>query len=357
MTRAINVDSYFRERRGYTYEEHLLSQLGSELILASVRTVPEIIQACAGCEIVMVEHPDTPINEAAISDLTDCGLILKYAVGVDNVDLKAATNHGIVVCHIPNFCVEEVSDHAAAMLLALARGVVPYNDSVRWRGWGEFKPEPPMRRLRNRILGLVGFGRIARRFAEKIRGFGLKVLVFDPYVDQQTAQSLGATLVSVEELFAQSDFVSVHTPLTQQTHHSIGADLLKLMRPTSFIINTSRGPVIDEVALCTVLQDCSIAGAALDVTEVEPLPASSPLRTLHNVLITPHCAANSVESLNDLRYTGAASLEAYCKGYLPEFIANPSVRPKRSLRPWKEFAANNTRLVRLDSAGKLIESI
>jgi D-3-phosphoglycerate dehydrogenase / 2-oxoglutarate reductase len=357
MTRAINVDSYFRDSRGYTYEEHLLNKLGSELILASVRTVPEIIQACAGCEIVMVEHPDTPINEAAIGGLPDCNLILKYAVGVDNVDLQAATNYGIVVCHIPNFCVEEVSDHAAAMLLALARQVVPYNDSVRGGGWAEFTPEPPMRRLRNRVLGLVGFGRIARRFAEKMRSFGVKVLVFDPFIDQQTAQSQGATLVSREELFAQSDFVSVHTPLTQQTRHSIGADLLKLMKPTSSIINTSRGPVIDEVALSTILQENRIAGAALDVTEVEPLPASGPLRKLHNVLITPHCAANSVESLNDLRYTGAASLEAYCKGYLPEFVANPGVRPKQNLKPWKEFAASDNRLVRLDPEGKLVESI
>ena len=132
---------------------------------------------------------------------------------------------------------------------------------------------------------------------------------------------------------------------------------MKLMKPTSFIINTSRGPVIDEAALCEVLEKRRIAGAGLDVTEMEPLASSSPLRTLDNVVVTPHCAANSVESLNDLRYTGAESLEAYCRGYFPEFIANPGVRPKRMLKSWKEFAASDNRLVREDAAGKLIETI
>ena len=187
-------------------------------------------------------------------------------------------------------------------------------------------------------------------------GFGVTVLTHDPFIDRQTAEANDVTQVSVEKLFAESDFVSVHTPLTKETHHLIGSRLLSLMKPTSFLVNTSRGPVIDEAALFVALRDRRIAGAALDVTEIEPLPASSPLRGLDNVILTPHYAASSVESLDALRYTGAASIEAYCKGYWPEFVANPEVKRKYNLKPWKEFAASGNRLVRLDAAGQLVDS-
>jgi D-3-phosphoglycerate dehydrogenase / 2-oxoglutarate reductase len=353
--KIINIDSYFKDIRGYQYEDRLVRALGSTLILATLRTEAEIIQACAGCEVVLLEHPYTPLSAAVINDLKDCALIVKYSVGLDNVDVSAATGQGIVVCHAPYFCVEEVSDHAVALILSLARKVVQFNDHVHRVGWGGMALVPPIRRTRNRILGLVGFGRIARLVAQKMSGFGVTILTHDPFVDAQTAEANGAALVSMEKLFAESDFISVHTPLTKETHHLIGSALLGRMKPTSFLVNTSRGPVIDEAALVLALLDKRIAGAALDVTETEPLPASSPLRTLNNVIITPHCAANSVDSLNDLRYTGAASIEAYCKGYWPEFAANSQVRPRHDLKPWKEFAASENRLVRLDAAGQLVD--
>jgi D-3-phosphoglycerate dehydrogenase / 2-oxoglutarate reductase len=355
--KIINVDSYFKDIRGYGYEERLAHKLGASLILATVHTEAEIIAACSGCEIILVEHADTPINKDVIDRLDACRLIVKYAVGIDNVDVSAATGRGIVVCHTPNFCVEEVSDHAVALLLALARRVVQFNDHVRAGGWAELTIEPPLRRTRNRVLGLVGFGRIARLVAQKMNGFGVKLLVFDPFLDPKIIAAQGAKPVDLETLFAESDYISIHTPLTKVTRHLVDAKLLARMKPTSFLINTSRGPVIDEAALCDALRDKQIAGAALDVTEIEPLPASSPLRSLKNVILTPHYAANSVESLEDLRYEGAAAIEAYCKGFWPKFVVNPQVQPKRALAPWKEFESQADRLARFDASGQLVDIV
>jgi D-3-phosphoglycerate dehydrogenase / 2-oxoglutarate reductase len=355
--KIINIDSYFKEFRGYSYEERLALKLGASLILATVRTEPEIIAACSGCEVVLVEHADTPVNKSVIDRLDACRLIVKYAVGVDNVDISAATGRGIVVCHTPNFCIEEVSDHAVALLLALARRIVQFNDHVKAGGWAELTIDPPLRRTRNRVLGLVGFGRIARLVAQKMKGFGVKILAFDPFLDPEAVEAQGTTPVDIETLFAEADYISVHTPLTKSTRHSIGAKLLARMKPTSFLINTSRGPVIDEAALCDALREKRIAGAALDVTEIEPLPGSSPLRSFKNVILTPHFAANSVESLDDLRYAGGAAIEAFCKGYWPEFVVNPEVQPKQPLKPWKEFAERADRLARLDASGQLVDIV
>ncbi|MFZ0634044.1 MAG: C-terminal binding protein [Candidatus Acidiferrales bacterium] len=355
--KIINTDSYFNDIRGYGYEQRLAKKLGASLILATVHEEPDIIAACARCEIVLVEHADTPVNKNVIAHLDACQLIVKYAVGVDNVDISAATQRGIVVCHTPNFCIEEVSDHAVALLLALARRVVQFNDHVRAGGWAEPTIDPPLRRMRNRVVGLVGFGRIARLVAQKMSEFGVKILAFDPFLDPKTIEERGAKPVDLEALFAKSDYISVHTPLTKDTRHLIGAKLLARMKPTSFLINTSRGPVIDEAALCDALRETRIAGAALDVTEIEPLPGSSPLRSFRNVILTPHYAANSIESLEDLRYEGAAAIEAYCKGFWPEFVVNPQVQPKRALAPWKEFEAKADRLARLDASGQLVDIV
>jgi D-3-phosphoglycerate dehydrogenase / 2-oxoglutarate reductase len=353
--RIINIDSYFKDIRGYDYERRLLHRLGASLVLATARTEDDIVQACRGCAVVLVEHADTPVTKAVINRLDDCHLIAKYSVGLDNVDVAAATQRRIIVCHAPNFCAEEVSDHAVALLLALTRRIVQLNEHVRRGGWFDLTIEPPMRRTKNRVLGLVGFGRIARLVAEKLKPFGVRILAFDPFVDPKTAEAHGVALVSLEKLFAESDFVSIHTPLTKDTRHLIGARLLGLMKPTSFLVNTSRGLVIDEVALFESLRDRRIAGAALDVTGVEPLPASSPLRGLDNVILTPHQAATSLDSLNDVRYTIAASVEAYHKGYWPEFVANRDVKSTKPLRAWQKFAESKDRLVRLDDSGRLVD--
>jgi D-3-phosphoglycerate dehydrogenase len=351
----INIDSYFKNFRGYEYESRLFHKLGASLVLATARTEVDVVEASRGCEVILVEHADTPVTKAVIDQLDECRLIAKYAIGFDNVDVAAATARGIIVCHSPNYCAEEVSDHTCALLLALTRRVVQFNDHVRHGRWSDLKVEPPLRRTKQRVLGLVGFGRIARLVARKLKPFGVKILAFDPFIDAKSAEAESVALVSLESIFSESDFVSVHTPLTSNTRHLINARLLGLMKPTSFLVNTSRGPVIDEEALIETLREKRIAGAALDVTEVEPLPASSPLRALDNVILTPHQAANSVESLVDVRATIAASVEAYCKGYWPEFVVNRDVTPRSRLKSWQEYSETPDRLVRLDDVGQLIE--
>lgn len=351
--KIINIDSYFKGIRGYDYEDRLLRRMGASLVLTTVRTEDEIVEACRGCEVIVVEHADTPVTKKVIDRLDDCRMIAKYAVGFDNIDITAATQRGIVVCHAPNFCVEEVSDHTVALLLALARRVFQFNEHVRRGGWFDLTITPPIRRTKNKVLGLVGFGRIARLVAQKLKPFGVRIIAYDPFIDPKMAEAQGVILVGLEKIFTESDFVSIHTPLTKDSRHLIDAHLLGLMKPTSFLVNTSRGPVVDENALFETLRDKRIAGAALDVMEIEPLPAASPLRGLDNLILTPHQAATSVESLEDVRYTIAVSLEAYCKGYWPEFVANRDVHPKKTLKPWQEFAESKNRLARLDDAGCL----
>jgi D-3-phosphoglycerate dehydrogenase / 2-oxoglutarate reductase len=287
---------------------------------------------------VLVEHPDTPVTRKVIDALDDCWLIAKYSIGLDNIAVKACTERGIIVCHAPNFCVSEVSDHAVALLLNLARRIKVFDERVQHGGWHDLELKTPLRRLKTQTLGLLGFGKIARLVASKMKPFEVRMLCFDPYVTAQTASDCGVEIVDLGTLLQESDFLSIHAPLTSETYHLIGAPQLKLMKATAWIVNTSRGPLIDEAALAVALLNETIAGAALDVTETEPLSASSALRGLKNVILTAHHAAVSQESLEELRETLAKSIEAVCRGHWPNFVANPSVAPRRHFRPWSEFA-------------------
>ena len=342
----MNVDSYYKQARGYAYEEALLHSMNASLTLSTSQTEDSIIEACRGAHIVLVEHPHTPINRRVIERLGTCRLIAKYSIGLDNIDLSAATEQGIVVCHAPRFCIEEVSDHAVALLLGLARRVV-FLDRRAHEGPGPNPAlEPPMRRLNTQTVGFLGFGRIARQVAHKLRAFGIRMLCFDPYIGKDESARHGVEFVDLDTILRSSDFLSIHAPLTPGTEHIIGMSQLQAMKRTAWIVNTSRGQLVDEAALTIALSDGTIAGAALDVTEVEPLPRSSALLGMPNVILTSHHAALSVESLKELRTTIAASLEAVCKGYWPDFVANPSVKPRVPLKAWAQFAVLPDRLVR-----------
>jgi len=346
---VVNVDSYYRSTRGYAYEERLLHSLGASLTLSTSRTEDSIIEACHGADILLVEHPNTPITRKVIATLDSCRLIAKYSIGLDNIDLEAATESDIVVCHAPGYCVEEVSDHAAALILNLARRITFFDRHVQAGGWHDLILDPPMRRLNSQTLGLLGFGRISRRVAEKMKPFGFQMLCFDPYVTPESVSNYGVELLDLDTLLQAADFLSIHAPLTRETQHIIGSAQLRLMKETAWVINTSRGRLIDEAALAVALSTGTIAGAALDVTEIEPLPASSPLRGMSNVILTSHHAALSQESLHQLRTTIAASIEAVCRGYWPAFVANPTVQIRRPLASWEDFALLPDRLVNENS--------
>jgi D-3-phosphoglycerate dehydrogenase / 2-oxoglutarate reductase len=339
--RAVNVDSYFAARRGYDLEQKIFSELGVQLELRALSSEKEIVEGARDADIVIVEHATTPFTRSVVRALPRCRLIAKSAIGVDNIDLKAASEAGILVCNAADYCVEEVSDHALALILACARRTFQFDRHVRGGGWHELALDPPLRRISQQTVGLVGFGRIARRVAEKLSGWKLRLLAFDPYLAPEQFYNYPVEAVSLPSLLQRSDYVSLHLPLTQETRHLVGKEELALMSSDSFLINTSRGPVVDEEFLIQALRSGKLAGAALDVTEEEPLPAAHPLRSLPNVLVTPHFGANSEEALIDLRQNIIYSVAAFVSGFLPPFVVNPAAASNHSLQPYGAWPGKN----------------
>lgn len=329
---VVNTDCNF----SYDTEKKQIESAGGEIVLAKARTEDEIIATCATAKVVLIEFQDTPITARVISALPALRAVIRYGVGIESVDQPEATRRGVVVANTADFCTEEVSDHAAALLLASARKICFFDRTVRAGGWQQFKLDPPLRRLSCMTLGLVGWGRIAQAVARKMQGFGIRILVTDPFVQSLPAGS-NAELVSLERVLRESDLVSLHVPLSGATKHLIGEDQLRAMKPTAFLINTSRGGVVDQAALVRALEENRLGGASLDVFEEEPLPADSPMRTLDKVIATPHYAASSVDSMAHLHRTVADSIEAILRGFWPPFPVNPAVQPRDPLRPWSEF--------------------
>ncbi|MBI4839974.1 MAG: C-terminal binding protein [candidate division NC10 bacterium] len=259
--------------------------------------------------------------------LRRCKVICRYGVGVDTVDLAAATECGIIVAFVPDYCTDEVSNHAAALILALHRGVRPLDREVRAGTW-QFRAAAPIMRLAGQTLGIVGLGRIGFMLAGKLRPFGLTILATDPYRKDWPDW---IRRVSLDELLAASDIVSVHCPLTAETRHLIGAAALRKMKRSAFLVNTARGGVVDTGALVQVLYERRIAGAALDVQEVEPMPADHPLATLDNLILTPHAAWYSEGSIVELKRKVATAVRLGLEGKIPSAVANPEVLTRA---PW-----------------------
>ena len=329
---AVNVDCNFQ----YDFERQQLAERGIELVLQTAATEDEIIRACANADAVILEGAKTPMNARVIAALPKCRVIAKYAVGVDNIDVAAATAAGIVVANAADYCTEEVSDHAVALLLASARRVVAMDRHVRSGGWAGYTRNLGLRRVSQLTLGLVGMGRIARATARKMAGFRLRMLGADPYVTAANAEP-GVEMVPLEQLLRESDLISIHIPLTAETRGLINEAAFRSMKPTAFVVNTSRGPVVDEEALIQALRAKRIAGAALDVVTEEPLSPSSPLREFEQVILTPHTGADSADSMQHVRRTVVASVGAVLQGYWPPFPINPRVTPRAPLKPWADL--------------------
>jgi len=307
-------------------EERLaLDPLGCEVVATQAADEDGLIANLKDADVVLVAA--APITRRVLENLARCRAVVRYGIGVDNVDLQAATDCGIVVAQVLDFCTEEVSNHALALLLALARGLLPlHRDATAglWRQPHAWALAP----VHGQTLGIVGFGNIGRAVARKARAFGMRLLARDPYGDPNAAAELGAALVPLADLLAESDYVSLHTPLTPETRHLIGAAELRAMKPTAVLINTARGPVVDEAALVEALASGGIAGAGLDVFEEEPLPADSPLCRLGNVVLTPHVASVSPEAMRRLREEVGQAAADVLRGRWPKYVANPGVRPR-----------------------------
>ena len=280
------------------------------------RSEEEVIAVAAAADAVLVQY--APITRRVIESLRRCRVIARYGIGVDMIDLEAARGRGIPVVHVPDYCVEEVSDHTVALMLAASRKLLTLHQAVSAGRW-DFSVAAPVRRFRELAVGLLGFGKIARRVAEKLRGFGCRLRACDPYAREEAALALGVELVELVTLLAESDLVSVHAPLTEQTRHLLGLEAFRKMKPTALIVNTSRGALIDEAALADALDQGLIAGAALDVLEQEPIPADSRLLGRDNVLLTPHSAFYSVGSLRQLQVLTARGAAQVLRGEKPQY--------------------------------------
>ncbi len=294
------------------------------------RTEDYLVEALADVDAVLVSSREA-VTPRVMAAMKRCKVMSRRGVGIDNLDVEAATRYGIAVACVPDASVEEVSDHAVALLLACARRIVWLNQTVksgRWAEMGSPAPSPArqgMHRLTECVLGVVGFGRLGRATWRKAKAFGLKGLVYDPIVPQTAVRTEGAEPVGLEELLARSDFVTLHVPLTAQTKGLIDPEALAKMKPTAFLVNTSRGGVVDQEALAEAVAAGKLAGAALDVTDYEPLPADSRLMALDRILLTGHSAYLSLESEVELSRRAAENILAALRGEVPAGIVNPEV--------------------------------
>ena len=294
--------------------------------MAEQPTAEAILEVARQADAVMVTY--AKITGDMIRAFERCQSIGRFGIGVDNIDIDAATQAGIVVTYVPDYCVDEVSDHAMALLLALARKVTFGNRLVQAGRW-EMPAVVPIHRLRGRTLGLVGFGKIPRLLAPKAQAFGMKVVAFDPFVLDQAVAGLDVELVDLDQLLARADFVSVHAPLTPETHHMFDGDAFARMKPEALLINTARGPLVDVQALAVALDAGQLAGAALDVLPEEPPPADLAVIDRDNVILTPHTAFYSEEALLDLQTKAAEDVARVLSGETPRYPVNPEVLESR----------------------------
>ena len=306
-------------------ERAILNEIDPEFILAHCTTEDEVIETARDADGIINQY--APITRRVIESLKRCKVIARYGVGVDNIDVEAATEYGIIVANVPDYCVDEVSTHTMALILACARGITLLDRKIRDKKW-DFTLAKPLFRTQGKTLGLFGLGRIARMVAQKASGFGFKIIAYDPYVSKVDD---GIELVGFSKLLSDSDFISIHAPLTNKTRRFFGESELKTMKKTAYLINTSRGPIIDERNLYVALKERWIAGAALDVMEKEPPDWENLLPKLDNLIITPHISFYSEESYVELKTKVAESVRSVLQGELPRAMVNPQAVNRKAI--------------------------
>jgi len=305
-------------------EHEILGDLANVVPL-QVKEPAKFFPEASDCDALLNTYAG-PITADVMAKMPNCKIIARYGIGVDTIDLEAATAAGIIVTNNPTYCIEEVAEHTMAMLLTAARKVAFYDRMVRDGRW-EVPPGKPIFRLAGSTVGLVGFGNIARHVAKAAAGFGMRVLFSDPFVKQGQFDVPGDK-VELPELLAQSDYVCIHAPLMPQTRGMIGKDQLAQMKNTAVLINCSRGPIIDTNALIAALDAKQIAGCALDTTDPEPLPADNALRGRENVIINPHAAWYSEQAMAGLQRGAPSEVRRVLQGEWPINVVNKAVKGK-----------------------------
>jgi D-3-phosphoglycerate dehydrogenase / 2-oxoglutarate reductase len=304
----------------YDEERAVLAEVEAEVRVFSSSSPSEARAAFADADAILVNL--FPMSAAIIESLPKCRVISRYGVGYDNVAVDAATRKGIWVTFVPDYCFEEVADHALALLLGCIRRIGYKDRMVRQGKWNVHRDQP-CHRIEGKTLGILGYGNAAHTLLRKVSGLGFgRVLMCDPYVRASTLKAAGAVPVDLASLLAESDFISVHVPLNAETRHMIGRKELAAVKRGAILVNTARGAVLDEQAVADALRDGRLGGAGLDVFEEEPLPGGSPLRQLENVIFTDHAGWYSEESVVELKTKAARNAAAVLAGGIPPYPVN-----------------------------------
>jgi D-3-phosphoglycerate dehydrogenase / 2-oxoglutarate reductase len=305
-------------------------ETGADCLLGDYKTDAEKIQAGSGADFILTYLGNYPFNRYVLEHLPGCKFIETLGVGYNGIDLEAAAELGIGVIHHPGLCSEELSDHAMALILACSRWVVGLNSRVRAANpvvSASFDAVQHLGTLRGKTLGIIGFGNSARCLVPKAAGFGMKVLFYDPYVDEAVAGGMNVGRVNLNSLLAESDFISIHASLTPTSLHLLGIEQIKKMKRSAFLVNTARGAIINEKELCLALSKNYIAGAGLDVTDPEPISPDNPLLKLDNVILTGHNAGGSPECYERMWSFPIEQIKRVMRKQWPDGLVNPEVKP------------------------------
>lgn len=314
-------------------ETEILEAVGAEVIALQAKSEADLFDVAPDCAAMINQY--ARVGDAVISRMQKCELIARYGVGVDIVDVEAASSRNILVTNVQNYCTEEVADHAVALWLTLARRIFDYNCATHNGIW-QWQSGQPIHRLRGRTMGVVSFGQIGQAIADRVHAFGVKVIAYDPFLSASFAAERGAELVSKEELLAQSDYVLMQAPMTPETRHFLSDAEFASMKEGAILVNTGRGPTVDNKALYRALTEGHLAGAGLDDPEEEPAkrtdwsPANNPIFELPNVIVTPHAAYYSEESIRAARVTAATQVAKVLTGRKPDFPINGHALTKKT---------------------------
>ncbi len=311
-----------------SWETAEMAKRGIDFATHQIKFAPldEVIAKTSDADVVVVNM--LRVNRELISGLKKCKLVIRHGVGYDNVDVAALNEAGIPLCYIPDYCVEEVAEQAIALMFACGRRIVSSRkvlDDSSARGIWDFNPVIPVFRMAGQTVGIIGCGRIGSRVYQKLASFGVKFLICDPYLTDERKRELGIEVVDKETVFRESDFVTIHTPLTPETRHIVNAGTLAMMKRSAYLVNTARGPMVDANALAEALKKGTIAGAGIDVFDIEPPPADYPLFGLPNAILTPHLAWYSEDAAWRIRELIVLEIDRFVAGQAPRYLGKPSV--------------------------------
>lgn len=304
-------------------ELEVLGTLDCTVVSAVCKSEDETIAACRDAHVVL--DTSAKITRKVIGELTEALAICRYGVGVDTVDIPAATEHGIIVANVPDFCFDEVADTAMSLILSVPRKVHRLNALIHQGVWNK-EVARPVHKFRGATLGLFAFGNIARNVCRKAAAFGFRILACDPYLTAERVREYPVTLVDFDTLLRESDLISVHAPLTDETRHQFNEAAFRRMKPSAFFFNLGRGPIHEQPALTRALTEGWIAGAGLDVLEKEPPDPADPILKLDNVVFTPHYASYTEEAYQELQRKTGENAAAVLRGQFPKYLVNPEVK-------------------------------